>query len=72
MYPPVGDPGQQRLRLVHQLRAISMELDLARSAFAQANGLHDTDVRALIALLDAGRAAAQATPGWLKTKLKLT
>ena len=52
MYPPVGDPGQQRLRLVHQLRAISVELDLARSAFAQANGLHDTDVRALIALLD--------------------
>lgn len=72
MHPPVDEPGQQRLRLVHQLRAISVELDLARSAFAQANGLHDTDVRALIALLDAGRAGVQATPGWLGAQLGLT
>src|SRR6185437_3250843 len=34
--------------------------------------LHDTDVRALICLLDAERAGTPATPGWLGGQLALT
>lgn len=63
---------QRRLRVVHLLRAISVELELARGAFARANGLHDTDIRALIELLDASRAGISATPGWLGRRLGLT
>jgi DNA-binding MarR family transcriptional regulator len=71
--PPEFDAAdQRRLQLVHQLRAISVQLDLARAAFGQANGLPDTDVRALIGLLDADRAGIPATPGWLGAQLGLT
>jgi DNA-binding MarR family transcriptional regulator len=70
--PDVDEQDQRRLRLVHRLRAISVELDQARAAFARANGLHDTDVRALIHLLDADRAGLPATPGWLGSQLGLT
>ena len=72
MHPPFDEPDQRRLQLVHQLRAISVELDLARAAFARANTLHDTDVRALICLLDADRDGIAATPGWLGSQLGLT
>jgi DNA-binding MarR family transcriptional regulator len=68
----LGRPDQRRLQLVHQLRAISVQLDQARAAFARAHGLHDTDVRALICLLDAERANLPATPGWLGSQLGLT
>ncbi|MGW0615674.1 MarR family transcriptional regulator [Streptomyces sp. NPDC002788] len=60
------DPG---LQLVHLLRAVTMELDLFAAEFAGRNGLHPTDVRALIHLLDAGRAGTPATPGWLGAQL---
>ncbi|MFD5164508.1 MarR family winged helix-turn-helix transcriptional regulator [Streptomyces hawaiiensis] len=60
------DPG---LRLVHLLRAVTMELDLFAAEFAGRNGLHPTDVRALIHLLDAGREGVRATPGWLGARL---
>ncbi|KUN95026.1 MarR family transcriptional regulator [Streptomyces resistomycificus] len=63
-----GEPG---LRVVHQLRAITVELDLLGAEFAQRNGLHPTDVRALICLLDAARADTLATPGWLGRQLGL-
>lgn len=72
MQPDFNAQDRRRLQLVHQLRAISVELDLARGAFARANGLHDTDVRALICLLDADRAGLPATPGWLGYQLGLT
>ncbi|SIS09541.1 MarR family winged helix-turn-helix transcriptional regulator [Williamsia sterculiae] len=58
--------------MVHQLRAIAVELNLAGLRFAKAHGLHGTDVRALIALLDAERAGTVATPTWLRTQLALT
>jgi len=67
-----GAQDQRRLQLVHQLRAISVQLDLARAAFARANALHDTDVRALICLLDADRAGIPVTVGWLGSQLGLT
>jgi DNA-binding MarR family transcriptional regulator len=70
--PELDEGGQRRLDLVHRLRRISVELDLARSAFAQAYDLHDTDVRALIQLLDAGRSGIPATAGWLGTQLGLS
>ncbi|MBO0770554.1 MAG: MarR family transcriptional regulator [Actinobacteria bacterium] len=72
MRPQVADDDAPRLELVHRLRAISVQLDLARAAFARAHALHDTDVRALICLLDAERAGIAATPGWLGAQLGLT
>lgn len=63
-----GEPG---LRVVHQLRTITIELDLLGAEFAHRNRLHPTDLRALICLLDAARAHTLATPGWLGRQLGL-
>ncbi|WP_030870907.1 MarR family winged helix-turn-helix transcriptional regulator [Streptomyces sp. NRRL S-37] len=57
--------------LVHSLRAVTMEFDLLGAEFAARHGLHPTDVRALIHLLDAARAGTRATPGWLGEQLRL-
>jgi DNA-binding MarR family transcriptional regulator len=62
------DPG---LQLFHQLRRVTVEMELSRAEFARRNGLHATDLRALIALLDAARAGRPATPGWLGDQLGL-
>ncbi|MFF4838351.1 MarR family winged helix-turn-helix transcriptional regulator [Streptomyces sp. NPDC001315] len=59
------------MRLVHLLRAVTVEFDLLGAEFAARNGLHPTDVRALIHLLDAARAGTRATPGWLGEQLRL-
>ncbi len=59
------------MRLVHLLRALTVELDLFGAEFARAQGLHSTDLRALIHLLDASRAGVPATPGWLGERLRL-
>ncbi|MFN3541114.1 MAG: MarR family winged helix-turn-helix transcriptional regulator [Rhodococcus sp. (in: high G+C Gram-positive bacteria)] len=56
---------------VHQLRALTVELDLLGAGFAQKHSLHPTDIRALICLLDADRAGTRATPGWLGAQLGL-
>ncbi|GGS12936.1 MULTISPECIES: MarR family winged helix-turn-helix transcriptional regulator [Streptomyces] len=63
-----ADPG---LQVVHRLRAVTVELDLLAAEFAQRNGLHPTDLRALICLLDTARAGTAATPGWLGRQLGL-
>ncbi|MFE1770712.1 MarR family winged helix-turn-helix transcriptional regulator [Streptomyces sp. NPDC059008] len=63
------DDQDPALQLVHLLRAVTVELDLFGAEFAEDNGLHPTDVRALIHLLDAGRAGRTATPGWLGAQL---
>ncbi|MFC4463195.1 MarR family transcriptional regulator [Streptomyces xiangluensis] len=65
------DEGEPGLRVVHQLRAITVELDMIGAEFAQSNSLHPTDLRALICLLDAARAHVLATPGWLGRQLGL-
>ncbi|MGW4019874.1 MarR family winged helix-turn-helix transcriptional regulator [Streptomyces sp. NPDC005009] len=57
--------------LVHSLRAVTVEFDLLGAEFAARHGLHPTDVRALIHLLDAARAGTRATPGWLGGQLRL-
>ncbi|MFJ1755369.1 MarR family winged helix-turn-helix transcriptional regulator [Kitasatospora sp. NPDC088134] len=60
-----------RLLLIHQLRATTVEFDLLAAEFAARNGLHPTDLRALIALLDAARAEHPMTPGRLGGELRL-
>src|SRR3954467_7428888 len=67
---PVDDtePG---MRMVHLLRAITVELDLFGAEFAGLHALHPTDLRALIHLLDAARSDSTATPGWLGDQLGL-
>lgn len=61
----------QGLQTVHQLRALTVDLDLLAAAFARRNRLHPTDLRALIALLDAARSGTPATPGLLGRELHL-
>ncbi|MEU9116821.1 MarR family transcriptional regulator [Streptomyces sp. NPDC048483] len=65
------DDTEPGLQVVHQLRAVTVELDLLGGEFAQRNGLHPTDLRALICLLDAARSHTPATPGWLGGQLGL-
>jgi DNA-binding MarR family transcriptional regulator len=57
---------------VHRLRALTMELNLFGAEFADRHHLHTTDLRALIALLDAARAGHIATPGWLGQQLGIS
>ncbi|MGW1893323.1 MarR family winged helix-turn-helix transcriptional regulator [Streptomyces sp. NPDC002004] len=65
------DDQSPAMRLVHLLRAVTVEFDLLGAEFAAHHGLHPTDVRALIHLLDAARAGTRATPGWLGEQLRL-
>ncbi|MFC9327541.1 MarR family transcriptional regulator [Kitasatospora sp. NPDC057015] len=65
------DETEPGLRLVHQLRALTVELHLLGGEFARHNGLHPTDLRALICLLDAARSGVPATPGSLGAELGL-
>jgi DNA-binding MarR family transcriptional regulator len=65
------DEQEPALQLVYLLRAITVELDLFGAEFARVHDLHPTDVRALIALLEADRADVPATPGWLAARLGL-
>jgi DNA-binding MarR family transcriptional regulator len=60
-----------RMGLVHLLRSVAVDLDLQAAAFATEQGLHPTDLRALIAMLDAERADESTTPGRLGARLHL-
>ena len=68
---PVSDDINPAMRLVHLLRAVTVELDLRGAEVAARNGLHPTDLRALIHLLDADRAGTDVTPGRLGAALRL-
>ncbi|MEU9475166.1 MarR family transcriptional regulator [Streptomyces sp. NPDC048191] len=59
------------METVHLLRAVAVELGLHSARFAQRNGMHPTDVRALIALMDARRAGEELTAGRLGAALGL-
>jgi len=63
-------PGAE-MEIVHLLRAVAVELGLHSARFANQNGMHPTDVRALIALMDAARAGEEMTTGRLGTALGL-
>lgn len=65
---PADDP---HLETVHLLRAATVELGLHSARFAQHIGMHPTDVRALIVLMDARRAAEEVTAGRLGAALGL-
>ncbi|MGZ0146761.1 MarR family winged helix-turn-helix transcriptional regulator [Kribbella sp. WER1] len=68
-----ADPEQAAaLELVHRLRDVALKLELAIADFARTTGLHATDVRALVRLLDAERAGVGATPSWLAKQLGMT
>ena len=60
------------LELVHRLRDIVLRWELAIGEFARTTGLHGTDVRALVGLLDAERRGVEATPSWLAQQLGMT
>ncbi|OQQ30799.1 MarR family transcriptional regulator [Prescottella equi] len=60
------------MALVHRVRALTVELNLLGAEFANRNGLHTTDLRALICLLDAARSGTPSTPGWLGGQLSLS
>ncbi|WP_428836681.1 MarR family winged helix-turn-helix transcriptional regulator [Streptomyces bangladeshensis] len=67
-----SDPAQgPELEIVHLLRATTVELGLHSARFAQRNGMHPTDVRALIALMDARRARQELSAGRLGAVLGL-
>ena len=59
------------MEIVHLLRAVTVELGLHSARFANRNGMHPTDVRALIALMDASRAGEETTAGRLGAALGL-
>ncbi|WP_409061993.1 MarR family winged helix-turn-helix transcriptional regulator [Streptomyces sp. SYP-A7185] len=65
------DDRNPTMGLVHLLRAVTVEFDLLGAEFAARHGLHPTDVRALIHLLDGERDGTPATPGWLGRQLRL-
>jgi DNA-binding MarR family transcriptional regulator len=64
-------PQGPEMEIVHLLRAVTVELGLHSGRFANRNGMHPTDVRALIALMDASRAGGEMTAGRLGTALGL-
>ncbi|MFG1782552.1 MarR family winged helix-turn-helix transcriptional regulator [Rhodococcus oryzae] len=66
-----GRPAEGSLTMVHRLRALAVELHLLGAEFGRVHGLHSTDVRALICLLDAERSGHPATPSWLGQQLHL-
>ncbi|MFE0452365.1 MarR family winged helix-turn-helix transcriptional regulator [Streptomyces sp. NPDC058914] len=63
--------GRDEMETVHLLRAVTVALGLHSARFANRNGMHPTDVRALIALMDARRAAEEMTAGRLGAALGL-
>jgi DNA-binding MarR family transcriptional regulator len=67
----MNERNEAGLLLFHRLRRVSVAFERSRAEFARRHGLHTTDLRALIALLDAGRAGRRATPGWLGRQLGL-
>lgn len=62
---------EDAMETVHALRAVTVELALRSAEFAQRNGMHPTDVRALIALMDALRTGEPMTAGRLGAHLGL-
>lgn len=62
---------EEELEYFHLLRAFAVEFSLRQSEFAAAHGMHPTDVRALIRLLDAERMGVAATAGYLAEGLGL-
>jgi DNA-binding MarR family transcriptional regulator len=61
-----------RQRLAYLLRRMNVELDQLGHEFAGHHRLHPTDMRALVAIMDAARRGHTMTPGRLGEELNLT
>ncbi|MEU1370478.1 MarR family winged helix-turn-helix transcriptional regulator [Streptomyces sp. NPDC005803] len=59
------------LETVHLLRKVTVAFGLRQAEFAARHGMHPTDVRALICLLDAQRSGTDVTAGGLGSELGL-
>ncbi|CAM5686581.1 transcriptional regulator [Streptomyces purpurascens] len=65
------DQRYEEMEIVHLLRAVAVDLGRHSARFAQRNGMHPTDVRALIVLMDAYRAGEETSAGRLGAALGL-
>ncbi len=70
--PPPGECPTDLQSFAVQLRRMTGEFNRIVQEFAQAHGLHHTDMLALIAILDGGGPDAPMTPGRLRRQLNLT
>ncbi|NEC65110.1 MarR family transcriptional regulator [Streptomyces sp. SID9727] len=59
------------LEIVHLLRKVTSAFGLRQAEFAARHGMHPTDVRALVCLLDAEREGSGVTAGRLGAELGL-
>lgn len=66
----MGEQGPE-LEIVHLLRRVTSEFGLRQAEFAARHGMHPTDVRALVCLLDAERDGIGVTAGRLGAELGL-
>lgn len=63
---------ESRVELALMLRRLTVELDAVGERFAERHGLGRTDVRALIAIMDAARAGSALTAGGLGAAVDLS
>src|SRR4051812_40414916 len=67
-----GDVAEDRRDLALLLRRLTVELDAVGQRFAELHGLNRTDVRALVAIMDAARGGASLTAGGLGSAVDLS
>lgn len=67
----MADAGE-RQELALLLRRLTVELDAVGQRFARAHGLNRTDVRALVAIMDAARRGEALTAGRLGSAVELS
>ncbi len=65
------DAARARLEISLLLRRLTVELDAVGARFASAHGLNRTDVRALVAVMDAARRGNPITAGRLGAAVEL-
>lgn len=63
---------EERVEIGLLLRRLSIELDAVGARFAELHGLGRTDVRALVAIMDAARGGAALTAGGLGAAVDLS
>ena len=68
----MADDGEARRELGLLLRRLTVELQAVGQRFAAIHGLNRTDVRALVAIMDAARAGQPMTAGALGTAVDLS
>lgn len=71
--PAAEDPESEgNVLLGELLRQLNVELDRFNALFSEARGLHQTDLNALVAILDAANRQDPMTPGRLASTLDLS